>query len=336
MMKIIKMKDRDSLSYLKLNYILRINVIFIVLFIIIKLFSQHFIYNSLKNGIDIISSYNYSEYEYKGEVNSIYPFDNSFYYNLSISSIRDQEFNNFNSTIYMQRNDVKYKKMFYMYYSGKEIENYKLENNELAISKNFHELYNVNIGDLLRIRVSDLEFMYQVKYIFENYYDHENISLLYNYNPLVILGENSDILDNSNDKTLMTYSSKALDYLATTSLERKSKTISSINAKIYTFYTLNLLLLFIITIFVEFILNKRFMISYYSLRQDLIPKKKLVLFTIVDIVYVYSAIFIPVILISIVFKYNLIFNLVEFIGIIITSLLIRIIRLRSLSYDKIS
>ena len=186
-----------------ISKIIRLNKIVLIICILVLLILVVLSAPILFNATNILDIYRKNDFNFVGYTSDVCEY-NSFYSDIDYISIYDKKDNYIKTDVLMTAENVGYEGLYYFYdyYSSDQ---FMLSENECAISLNASQKYNLNIGDVITVNINFKYFNFTVEHIFDRFYGKNEVSY-FNNEYAVVLYYNEDIINNSYDYKVLTYS----------------------------------------------------------------------------------------------------------------------------------
>ena len=291
-----KIFGRGELSMYDLKNFFRLNKIITVLQVMISSLLFVLLSIPVQSITNCKKSLTESSFMQSGYTNGLRE-KNSFYCEMQWFDLKINDTLIFSDCL-MTNENVQYKDSYFTKFNGLEIQNSSLSSSECSISKKTASKYNLEIGDVITVRLSSNINYFTVKYVFDDYYG------LHSYNEfssecLIILGFNEQILSNLLSTSYYTFSDEVTTF-ASEPILNKDDAIHQLSNSQVLYCSIFISVCIIFTLLIELVFTGK--LKYYLMVSSNYgyTKKELVLYIAIDTLYKYGLFGIVYVVIGIV------------------------------------
>lgn len=279
---------------------------------------------------DALFSLSNSEYMTSGYISG--GEEKNQYYRLNSFMVRTSD-KIITTNILMVDEEVVYQDNYFTKNGNKEITNSKLASNEASISKGTAKKHNLRVGDILILNYDGIDYNYQIKYFFDNYYGFDDINIIKGNQELVIIGFNKEVVKNDLNFDLYFFSNSYRAYLSGFEEFDKYQAVKNIKQNKIILVILELTIVILLALVIEILLLRKIITDYEMLISFSYDLKTVTIESVKNLIRRYLLIFLLPLTINIFIYYNhikdLIYIILYFTVTILMSSLINYYKIRS-------
>lgn len=271
----------------RLTKFIRINTNWLIVWVVFLSVFFSVISILIFNMMNALESYNESQFTESGYLSGL-EMKNSYYVNIFGLSVYTND-TKIISDVFMVAETVEYGGNYFTKYNGINIENSSLNTGEVAISRSLSSTKNIEIGDQLVVHINFQDYNYTVSYIFDDYYGLHSTNIWKAEN-LIILGYSNEIITNAADYDYYYFSNINSGY-SNTIIFDKTREVNRLVTSIIFISLFLVFLEFLVLVFIILKSSKLMKKDIKALRFQGFTKKQLLIYTIIDTLYIYVPIY---------------------------------------------